>query len=129
MYAVSLTRRLRVARGEEPADLVLRNARIVNVLSREIHPGDVVVADGRVVTIGGGYEGRHERDLQGRYLVPGLIDGHMHLESTMMVMGEFARTVVPRGTTTVVVDPHEFANILGVDGMRYVMDSARGLPL
>jgi adenine deaminase len=125
-----LTRRLRVARGEEPADLVLRNALIVNVLSGEIHLGDVVVADGRVAAIGAGYTGRVERDLHGRrYLIPGLIDGHMHLESTMMAMSEFARAVVPRGTTTVVVDPHEFANVLGLPGMRYVMDSARGLPL
>ena len=126
---MSLTRRLRIARGDEPADLVLRNARVVNVLSGEIYAGDVVVADGRIVTIGAGYEGRAQRDLGERYLVPGLIDGHMHLESTMMVMGQFARTVVPHGTTTVVVDPHEFANVLGVEGIRYVIDSARGLPL
>jgi adenine deaminase len=78
-----------------------------------------------VVAIGAGYEGCVERDLGGRYLVPGLIDGHMHLESTMMVLGELARTVVPHGTTTVVLDPHEFANVLGVAGMRYVMDSVR----
>ena len=126
---MSLTRRLRIARGDEPADLVLRNARVVNVLSGEIYSGDVVVADGRIVTIGAGYEGHAQRDLGGRYLVPGLVDGHMHLESTMMVMGQFARTVVPHGTTTVVVDPHEFANVLGMDGIRYVIDSARGLPL
>jgi adenine deaminase len=126
---MSLTRRLRIARGDEPADLVLRNARVVNVLSGEIYSGDVVVADGRIVTIGAGYEGRAQRDLGERYLVPGLIDGHMHLESTMMVMGQFARAVVPHGTTTVVVDPHEFANVLGVEGIRYVIDSARGLPL
>lgn len=126
---MSLTRRLRIARGDAPADLVLRNAQVVNVLSGEIHPGDVVVADGRVVTIGAGYEARQERDLDGRYLVPGLIDGHMHLESTMMVMGQLARVVVPHGTTTVIVDPHEFANVLGVAGMRYVMGSARGVPL
>lgn len=126
---LSLSRRLRIAAGDKPADLVLRNARIVNVLSGEIHPGDVVVAGGRVVTIGEGYEGRAEQDLDGRYLVPGLIDGHMHLESTMMVMGQLARVVVPHGTTTVVIDPHEFANVLGVAGMRYAMDSARGLPL
>src|SRR5439155_711005 len=87
----SLTRRLRIARGEEPADFVLRHARIVNVLSGEIYRGDVVVADGRVVAIGAGYEGRAERDLGGRYLVPGLIDGHMHLESTMMVVAGVLR--------------------------------------
>lgn len=124
-----MTRRLRIARGEEPADLALRNARIVNVLSGEVHCGDVAIADGRIVTIGENYRGREERDLDGRCLAPGLIDGHMHLESTMMTMGEFARTVVPHGTTTIVIDPHEFANVRGVEGMRYVMDSARGVPL
>src|SRR5436305_227819 len=98
---MSLTRRLRIARGDEPADLVLRNARVVNVVSGEIYSGDVVVADGRIVTIGAGYEGRAQRDLGERYLIPGLIDGHMHLESTMMVMGQFARTVGPHGTATV----------------------------
>jgi adenine deaminase len=126
---MSLMRRLRIARGEEPADLVLRNARVVNVCSGEIYASDVVIADGRVVTIGEGYQGQEERDLSGRYLMPGLIDGHMHLESTMMVMGEFARTVVPRGTTTVVIDPHEFANVLGIAGIRYALNSAHGVPL
>lgn len=126
---MSLTRRLRVARGDEPADLVLRNAEIVNVLSGEIHRDDVAIADGHIAAIGLGYDGREERDLTGRYLVPGLIDGHMHLESTMMTMGQFARVVVPHGTTSVMLDPHEFANVRGIAGMRYVMDSARGLPL
>ena len=127
--SVSVTRRLRIARGEEPADLVLRHAQVVNVCSGEMYPADVVIADGCVVTIGEGYSGEEEHDLEGHYLVPGLIDGHMHLESTMMVMGEFARTVIPHGTTTVVIDPHEFANVLGVEGMRYVLDSARDVPL
>ena len=126
---MSIARRLRIARGEEPADLVLRRARVVNLCSGEIYHDDVVIADGRVVTLGAGYEGLAEHDLEGRFLVPGLIDGHMHLESTMMVMGQFARTVVPHGTTTVVIDPHEFANVLGIEGIRYVLDSARGVPL
>jgi adenine deaminase len=139
---MSLMRRLRIARGEEAADLILRNARIVNVCSGEIYPGDVIIADGRIVTISEerlwqddrtgerrSYQGREERDLEGYYLAPGLIDGHMHLESTMMVMGEFARAVVPHGTTTVIIDPHEFANVLGVPGIRYAIDSARSVPL
>lgn len=126
---MSIARRLRIASGEEPADLVLRRANVVNLCSGEIYLDDVVIADGRVVTLGAGYEGLAEHDLEGRYLAPGLIDGHMHLESTMMVMGEFARTVVPHGTTTVVIDPHEFANVLGLEGIHYVLDSARGVPL
>jgi len=126
---MSLQRRVRIARGDEPADLVLRNAQLVNVCSGEIYRTDVVVADGLVVTLGEGYEGKEERDLGGRYLVPGLIDGHMHLESSMMVTGEFARVVVPHGTTTIMIDPHEFANVLGIEGLRYIIRSARNVPL
>jgi len=127
-----LRRRIRIARGEEPADLLLRNARLVNVCSGECYPADVALADGLVVGIsevGGGYRGHQERDLQGRWLAPALMDGHMHIESTMLVLSEFARIVVPRGVTTVMLDPHEFANVLGVEGIRYVLESGRGLPL
>jgi adenine deaminase len=127
-----LRRRIRIARGEEPADLLLRNARLVNVCSGECYSADVALADGLVVGIstpGGGYRGHQERDLQGRWLAPALIDGHMHIESTMLVLSEFARIVVPRGVTTVMLDPHEFANVLGVEGIRYVLESGRGLPL
>ncbi len=127
-----LRRRIRIARGEEPADLLLRNARLVNVCSGECYPADVALADGLVVGIseaGGRYRGHQERDLQGRWLAPALMDGHMHIESTMLVLSEFARIVVPRGVTTVMLDPHEFANVLGVEGIRYVLESGRGLPL
>jgi adenine deaminase len=127
-----LRRRIQIARGELPADLVLRNAQLVNVCSGECYRADVALADGLVVGIsspGDGYQGREERDLQGRWLAPGLIDGHMHIESTMMVLAEFARVVVPRGVTTVMLDPHEFANVMGIDGIRYVLESGRGLPL
>jgi adenine deaminase len=75
------------------------------------------------------YQGKEERDLQGRWVAPGLIDGHMHIESTMLMLSEFARIVVPRGVTTVMLDPHEFANVMGVDGIRYVLESGKGLPL
>ncbi len=127
-----LRRRIHIARGEEPADLLLRNARLVNVCSGECYPADVALADGLVVGIseaGGRYRGHQERDLQGRWLAPALMDGHMHIESTMLVLSEFARIVVPRGVTTVMLDPHEFANVLGVEGIRYVLESGRGLPL
>src|SRR5436305_1527507 len=127
-----LRRHIQIARGELPADLVLRNARLVNVCSGECYPADVAITDGLIVGIsspGGDYQGREKRDLQGRWLAPGLIDGHMHIESTMMVLAEFARVVVPRGVTTVMLDPHEFANVMGVDGIRYVLESGRGLPL
>ncbi len=133
-----LKRRIQVARGELPADLVLHNAQLVNVCSGECYPADIAIFDGRVVgvserrtdgTVEEGYEGHEERDLQGRWLVPGLIDGHMHIESTMLVLPEFARIVTPRGVTSVMLDPHEFANVMGIEGIRYVLESGRGLPL
>jgi adenine deaminase len=127
-----LQRRIQIARGAIPADLVLRNAQLVNVCSGECYHADIAIADGQIVGISTDnheYQGREERDLQGRWLAPGLIDGHMHIESTMMVLAEFARIVVPRGVTAVMLDPHEFANVLGVEGIHYVLESGRGLPL
>jgi len=127
-----LQRRIRIARGEIPADLVLRNARLVNVCSGECYPADIAIADSRVVGVsapGEDYWGHEERDLEGRWLAPGLIDGHMHIESTMLVLSEFARIVTPLGVAVVVLDPHEFANVMGVAGIRYVLESGRDLPL
>ncbi|GER81990.1 adenine deaminase [Thermogemmatispora aurantia] len=133
MYTVEgLRQRIRVARGEEPADLVLRNARLVNVCSGECYPADIAIAGGRIAGISeprGTYGGQQERDLEGRWLAPGLMDGHMHIESTMLVLSEFARLVVPRGVTAVMLDPHEFANVSGIAGIRFVLETARGLPL
>ena len=117
-----------VARGEEEADLLLRNTRLVNVLSGEIHETDVAVAGSRVVGLGQ-YEAKEVMDLQGSYLCPGFIDGHVHIESSMLRVPEFARVVVPHGTTTVVADPHEIANVLGLDGILYMMESSRDSPL
>jgi adenine deaminase len=127
-----LQHRIQIARGAIPADLVLHNVQLVNVCSGECYPADVAVAHGRVVGVsapGEGYRGHEERDLEGRWLAPGLIDGHMHIESTMLVLSEFARIVTPRGVTVVVLDPHEFANVLGVAGIRYVLESGHDLPL
>ena len=134
----ALKRRIQVARGEIPADLVLRNAHLVNVCSGEIYQADIAIADGLIIGVDEAqghadksrrYHGKEERDLQGRWLTPGLIDGHMHIESTMLVLSEFARIVVPRGVTTVMLDPHEFANVMGVEGIRYVLESGKNLPL
>ncbi len=127
-----LQHHIQVARGILPADLVLRNARLINVCSGECYLADVALCDGLVVGVsapGEGYHGLDERDLAGRWLAPGLIDGHMHIESTMLVLSEFTRIVTPRGITAVMLDPHEFANVLGVEGIRYVLESGRGLPL
>ena len=123
-----LEHKLAVARGELPAELLFRNARLVNVFSGEIHSANVAVDDGRVVGIGE-YEAREIVDLDGAYLVPGLIDGHFHVESTMVTVPEFARAVVPHGTSAMVIDPHEFTNVLGKEGIRYVRDSSKGLPI
>jgi len=117
-----------MARGEEPAELLFKNARLVNVLSGEIHKANIAVADGRVVGVGD-YEAEKVIDLAGAYLAPSFIDGHFHVESSMLTMPEFARAVVPHGTGAVVIDPHEYANVLGLDGIRYVLESSKNLPL
>jgi len=128
---MGIARRIRVARGEEPGDLILRNGQLVNVCSGEIYPADVVIAEGAIAAIGepGQYDARTSHDLGGRFLAPGLIDGHMHIESTMMTLAQFAQVVVPHGTTTVIIDPHEYANVMGVEGIRYALASGRNLPL
>lgn len=123
-----IQQKLSAARGEIPADIVFRNGKIVNVLSAEIHDGDVAVSDGRIIGIGS-YDGKEIVDLKGRYLAPAFIDGHIHLESTMLTVPEFARAVVPHGTCAVVVDPHEYANVVGLKGINYILESSRGLPL
>jgi adenine deaminase len=120
---------LQVARGERPADLALRGGTLVNVFTGELYQADVAIADGRIAGLGPGYAAIEEIDARGRYLCPGLIDGHMHVESCLVTLPEFARAVVPRGTTTVVLDPHEIANVHGVAGLRYILESRRGLPL
>jgi adenine deaminase len=124
----NLQQKLGIARGEQPAELLFKNARLVNVLSGEIHPAHVAVDDGRVIGFGV-YRARRVIDLRGAYLAPSLIDGHFHVESSMLTVPEFARAVVPHGTGAVVIDPHEYANVLGLDGIRYVLESSRKLPL
>src|SRR5918912_47861 len=126
--AVALARRLAVARGSEPADLVVRGGRVLSVFTREWVEADVAIADGWVAGLGD-YEGREVLDAGGRYVVPGFIDAHMHLESTKLLPDEFARLVLPLGTTAVVLDPHELANVLGTDGVHWLLDACDGLPL
>ena len=107
----NIQQKLAIARGEAPADLLFKNARLVNVLSGEIHAANVAVADGRVIGWGD-YRARKTIDLKGSYLAPSLIDGHFHVESSMLTAPEFSRAVVPHGTGAVVIDPHEYANVL-----------------
>ena len=116
------------ARGDLMPDLVLKNARIVNVFTNEIEPGDVAVKDGYIVGIGE-YEGKEEIDIGGKVICPGLIDGHIHIESSMISPSEFAKAVAPHGTAAVIADPHEIANVAGTDGIRFMIEASAGLPV
>jgi adenine deaminase len=123
-----LARRIAVARGDEPADVVVTGGRVFSVFTKEWLEGDIAVCDGYVAGIGD-YEGAETVDVSGRYVVPGFIDAHMHLESTKLLVDEFARLVLPMGTTAVVADPHEIANVLGTDGIHWLLDVCAALPL
>jgi len=114
--------------ASQNAALVVKNAQIVNVFTEEIIQGDVAVRDGIILGIGS-YSGRHEIDAQGAYLVPGLIDGHVHIESSMAHPSRFADVVLQQGTTTIIADPHEIANVCGTDGIQYMLEQTEWLPL
>jgi adenine deaminase len=126
--APSLSRRLAVARGDEPADLVVRGGRVFSAFTREWLDTDIAVVDGYVAGLGG-YNGRETVDAAGQHVVPGFVDAHMHLESSKLLVDEFARLVLPLGTTAVVADPHEIANVLGTDGVHWLLDVCGRIPL
>lgn len=126
---MALSRLLAVARGERPADLLLANARVLNIFSGEIEATSVAVTEGWIAGLGEGYRARNTVDLGGRFLAPGLIDAHVHVESSLVPPAEFARAVVPRGVTTVITDPHEIANVCGLDGIRFMIEDAKASPL
>jgi len=125
---ISLKERIRIASGDGKADLLIKNGRVVNVFSGEIEKKDVAIYGGMIVGFGD-YEARKTIDVNGDFLCPGLIDGHVHIESSMVTIPEFARAVLPNGTTSVVTDPHEIANVLGREGIRFMAESARDVPL
>lgn len=116
------------ARGDEKSELVLKNAKIINVFTNEIIEGDLAIDKGYIVGIGQ-YEGEMEIDLNGKYLSPGFIDGHVHIESSMSSPSQFARAIVPRGVTSIIADPHEIANVKGTDGIKYIIDESKTVPL
>lgn len=120
---------IQAARGQIKSTLVLRHARVVNVHSGQIQETDVAVYKDTIVGLGPDYHGETETDLKGMYLAPGFMDGHVHIESSMVEVPQFARAVVPLGTTSVIADPHEIANVLGYEGIRYMMDSSKYNPL
>ena len=117
-----------VARGDEPADVVVTGGKVLSVFTKEWLEVDVAIVDGHVVGLGS-YDGGERMDVAGAYLVPGFIDAHMHIESSKLTVDEFARAVLAHGTTAVVADPHEIANVLGTDGIHWLLDSCSDLPL
>ncbi len=125
----NLERLIAVARGDAEGDLLLRDARIVNVFTSEVEPGDVVIAEGRIAGIGPGYAARQVMDLAGSYLLPSFINGHIHPESSHLYVHQYARAVVPRGTTAIVTDLHELANVGGLPALQRYLQDAEALPL
>jgi len=123
-----LSERIKVAAGEGKVDLLIKNGRVVDVFSGQIEKRDVAIFDGRIVGFGD-YQAKRTIDVEGDFLCPGLIDGHVHVESSMVGIPEFARAILPHGTTTIVMDPHEIANVWGVEGVRFMAESAKGIPL
>ncbi len=126
---MSLNRVIDVAADRRPADVLLKGTKVVNVFSGEIQEGNVAISRGIIAGVGDYHRAAEIYDLEGRLVLPGLIDGHMHLESTMLTPEGFAEAAVPHGTTTVVADPHEIVNVCGLDGFRYMVEASRKLPL
>ena len=121
-------RLIAVAAGREKADLVLKNAKYLNVFSNEFLSGDIAVANGLIAGVGK-YDGKTEIDVSGKFVLPGFIDAHIHLESSMVTPAEFAKAVVAHGTTTVITDPHEITNVMGIDGVEYMIQASQNLPI
>ena len=117
-----------VARGDKKASLVLKNCNVINVFTNEIIQGDIAIWNDKIVGIGK-YFGEVEMDLTGTYIAPGFIDGHVHIESSMVSPSQFAKAVVPCGTTTVIADPHEIGNVKGLDGIKYILKDSENIPL
>ena len=121
-------RRIDLAAGRDKVELVLKNCKIVNVFSHRIIKGNIAIDSGKIIGIGD-YLGRNEIDMKGRYVAPGLIDSHQHMESSMVTPEQVARILLPHGTTTIIADPHEIANVCGLDGINFMINSTRNIPL
>ncbi|MDZ7330764.1 MAG: adenine deaminase [candidate division KSB1 bacterium] len=126
---MQLEKIIKAARGDHPVSLLLKNVNLINVVSGEIYPTNIAIDDQLIVGIDNEYEAHQVLDLSGLYAAPGFIDGHVHIESSMVTIPQFARAVVPLGTTSVIADPHEIANVLGYEGIRFMMESAKYNPL
>lgn len=125
----SVEKIIRVSKGEDLADLVIKNAKLVNVLSEEIYDTDIAIIDDEIAGIAKGYRGKEEIDVKGAYVTPSFIDGHVHLESSMLMPSEFAKLVLASGTTTVIADPHEISNVMGLQGISFMREATKNLPL
>ena len=120
---------VRVARGESPADLLLTNAKIINTFTAEVEQSNVAIYKGKIAGVGDYHQAEQVIDLGGKYLAPGLINGHTHVESSMLHIAQYARAVVPHGTSALVTDLHEIANVAGLEGAKYILKCAERLPL
>lgn len=121
-------KRINLAMKREKADLVIKNANIINVFTKEIIRGDIAIYKDQIVGIGN-YDGYREIDAEGKYVCPGLIDSHLHIESSMVTPTEFAKAIIPKGTTTIIADPHEIANVCGINGINFMLNQSRDVPM
>lgn len=126
---MSIEEIIKTAKGNKDADLVIKNVQIINVLSEEIYVSDIAIKDGIIAGIGKNYKGKTEINADGKYACPSFIDGHVHIESSMLLPSEFAKMVVPTGTTTIVADPHEISNVIGLHGISFMREASKDLPL
>lgn len=126
---MDLERVIDVAKGAQKADLVIKNAKVINVFTEEIYDADIAIVEDKIVGVGNDYNGEKEIDIKGAYVSPSFIDGHVHLESSMLLPSEFAQIVVPSGTTTVIADPHEIANVMGLQGISFMREATKNLPM
>ncbi len=125
----ALKKRILAARREIPADLVLKEGRVVNVFSGEIQERDVALYDGVVVGLGRAYQGKEQIQVKGKWIIPGLIDAHLHIESSMLLPSRLAAALLPHGTTTIVADPHEIGNVMGIEGIKFMLEESASVPL
>ncbi|WP_427814737.1 adenine deaminase (plasmid) [Enterococcus sp. 22-H-5-01] len=129
MEKTDLKKLIDTAAGRKPADLVLKNAQVIDVYQAEIIKGDIAIVNGKIAGIGDGYQGKESIDLKGKFVAPGFIDPHIHVESSYVTPEEFGRLLMPHGTTTVLADPHEIVNVLGLTGLDYMITAAKETPL
>lgn len=123
-----IKKRIHLAAGHEPVELVLKNCKVVNVFNHKIEEKNIAIDSGKIIGLGD-YKGINVIDLKGKFVVPGLIDSHVHIESSQVTPGEMAKVIVPKGTTTIIADPHEIANVLGIEGIEFMMEASKDIPM